>query len=59
MTAVGVPETAMDHDQRPTSGKDDVGATGQFAIMKTVAVTSGKEGVTNQDFRLRIARTDA
>lgn len=59
MTAVRVPETAMNHDQRPTSWKDDVGATGQFAIMEAVAVAPGKETATNQDFRFRITRTDA
>nr|WP_242470882.1 hypothetical protein [Thiocystis violacea] len=59
MTAVRVPETAMNQDQRPSSGKDDVGPAGPFSIMETVAVASGKEGATNQDLRFRIARTDA
>ena len=42
-----VPETPMDHHQGTSSGKHDIGAAGQFAIMEAVAVASGEQGTTN------------
>ena len=55
---MAMPEAAVDENHRMPFGQNDIGMSGQFRRMETVAEAQHMQMMTHNQFRLRVLRPD-
>ena len=59
MTSMAVPEATVDEYDGPVLGEHQIGTPGQVTGMQTISEPLGKQGLSDQNFRLGIPTTNA